>query len=379
MIPSMPRPRPPHLHRETNRHGKAVWYIRVAKGSRTRIKAEYGTPEFDAAYRSAVMGERPQGPGKAARGTLGWLFDLYRQTTAWTDFAQSTRYKREKIMMRVLATAEHQPVSAINEAAVIAGRERRAATPAAAQAFVDTLHGLFKWAVSMKLAASDPTLNVKVKTRSKRKGGYPPWTDEDMAKFEARWPRGTRERVIFDILAYTGLRIGDVTILGRQHLKPRTIVIDGQPVRQTVISIDSEKTGMRVELPLLPQLKETLDVGPTGDLAFIVTRRGTPWTKGALGTEFVAAARAAGVVGKSAHGMRKAAATRAAENGATERELEAIFGWSGGRMATLYTKSANRGRLAAGAIGKLNRPETENRTSIPAPTAEVRAGNRKSK
>ena len=76
--------------------------------------------------------------------------------------------------------------------------------------------------------------------------------------------------------------------------------------------------------------------------------------------------------------MRKAAATRAAENGAAERELEAIFGWSGGRTATLYTKSASRGRLAAGAIGKLDRAETENRTSIPAPTAEVRAGNRKS-
>jgi hypothetical protein len=27
---------------------------------------------------------------------------------------------------------------------------------------------------------------------------------------------------------------------------------------------------MRVELPLLPQLKETLGAGPTGDLAFIV-------------------------------------------------------------------------------------------------------------
>ena len=86
----------------------------------------------------------------------------------------------------------------------------------------------------------------------------------------------------------------------------------------------------------------------------------------------MAAANAAGVIGKSAHGMRKAAATRAAENGATERELEAIFGWSGGRMATLYTRSANRSRLAAGAIGKLDRAETENRTSIPAPMAEVR-------
>jgi integrase len=42
-----------------------------------------------------------------------------------------------------------------------------------------------------------------------------------LARFEAYWPRGTRERVLFDILAYTGLRIGDVATLGRQHLKQR--------------------------------------------------------------------------------------------------------------------------------------------------------------
>lgn len=361
----MPRPRPPHLHREANRHGNVVWYVRVGKGPRIRIRAEYGTPDFEAAYQSAISGERTRGPGKAARGTLGWLFHLYRQTTSWTDLAKSTRYKRERVMMRVLATAEHEPITAIDEAAIIAGRERRAATPASAQAFIDTLHGLFKWAVSVKLAKSDPTLNVKVKTKSKRRGGYPPWTDDDMAKFEARWPRGTRERVMFDILTYTGLRIGDVAALGRQH------------VRDGVIKIDSEKTGMRVEIPMLAPLKATIEAGPTGDLAFIVTRRGTPFNKGALGTAFVQAARAAGVRGKSAHGLRKAAATRAAENGATERELEAIFGWSGGRMATLYTRSANRSRLAAGAIGKLDRAGTENRTSIPAPMAEVRDKNRK--
>ena len=79
-------------------------------------------------------------------------------------------------------------------------------------------------------------------------------------------------------------------------------------------------------------------------------------------------------------GFRAACGTPEFEeaNGATGRELEAIFGWSGGRMATLYTKSANRSRLAAGAIGKLDRAETENRTSIPAPSAEVRAEIRKS-
>jgi hypothetical protein len=46
-------------------------------------------------------------------------------------------------------------------------------------------------------------------------------------------------------------------------------------------------------------------------------------------------------------------------------ELEAIFGWAAGQMAALYTPSANRRALAADAMKKLFRTETE--TSIPAP------------
>jgi integrase len=362
IIPPAPAPARPgrRPYRQITRHGAPVWYVRVGKGPRIRIRAEYGTPEFQDAYQTAIKGESPRPGARAAKGTLGWLFDLYRQTSAWSDLAPSTRYKREKIMMRVLATAGHEPVSAINEAAIIVGRERRAATPASAQAFIDTLHGLFKWAVKSKFAAVDPTLNVKVETKPKRKGGYPPWTDEDMALYEARWPRGTRERLLFDILTYTGLRIGDVARLGRQH------------VRNGIIRIDTEKTGMRVTIPMLAPLKATIEASQTGDLAYIVTRRGTPWNKGALGTYFSDSAKAAGIRGKSAHGMRKAAATRAADNGATEREMEAIFGWSGGRMATLYTRSANRDRLAAGAIDKLDRRETETGTSIPSPEDKVR-------
>jgi len=56
---NMPRPRPPHLHREITRHKKPVWYVRVGKGPRIRIKAEYGTPEFDAGYQAALSGNKP--------------------------------------------------------------------------------------------------------------------------------------------------------------------------------------------------------------------------------------------------------------------------------------------------------------------------------
>jgi hypothetical protein len=51
--------------------------------------------------------------------------------------------------------------------------------------------------------------------------------------------------------------------------------------------------------------------GPRGDLAFIVGKNGKPLTKESFGNEFKTACRQAGVPG-SAHGVRKIAATRAA-------------------------------------------------------------------
>ena len=64
---------------------------------------------------------------------------------------------------------------------------------------------------------------------------------------------------------------------------------------------------------------------------------------------------AAGLTNRSAHGLRKAAATVAAENGATEAELDAIFGWTDRRMASHYTKAANRKKLAHRGVAKLER------------------------
>ena len=126
-------------------------------------------------------------------------------------------------------------------------------------------------------------------------------------------------------------------------------------------------------LPILPVLARTLEAGPCGDLTFVTGANGKPLTKERFGNMFKQACRAAGVPG-SAHGVRKIAATRAAENGATVAELEAIFGWHGGTMASHYTRDANRVRLAKEAMHKLANDE---RTSIPAPSRQVRAPERK--
>lgn len=358
----MPRPRPPHLQKETSRHGNVVWYVRVGKGKRIRIKADYDTPEFKEAYLAALAGERPVPLQKAAKGTLEWLWMLYRQSSSWLDLSRATRRQRENIMSHVLKTAGKEALSSIHKGTIIAGRDRRAATPSQAKNFLSTMRGLFSWALDAGLVATDPTQGVK-RPRKTKSQGFPPWADEEIVKFEKHWPRGTRQRVMFDIFLYTGLRRGDAARVGKQHL------------RNGAISIDTEKTGMRVTIPILPELQKTLDAGPTGDLAFIGNAlNGNPLTKETLGNFFREACVAAGI-DKSAHGLRKAAATNAANRGATVSELEAIFGWAGGQMASLYTRSADRQALSTGAASKLSRAESE--TSIPAPRNKVRAKTQK--
>ena len=217
------------------------------------------------------------------------------------------------------------------------------------------MRGLFRWAKGAGLVKVDPTAGVHNPKR-RTTDGFIAWAEEHAAAYEARWPIGTRQRVWLDVLLYTGLRRGDAVLLGRQHVRAG--------------SIKTEKSGFTLEVPvlILPVLQETIDAGPCGDLAFIAGANGRPLTKESFGNEFKAACKEAGVPG-SAHGVRKLAATRMANNGATESHLMAVFGWTDPKMAAHYTRTANRRKLAAQSIHMLN----ASGTSIPAPLHPVRA------
>ena len=58
MMDGMPRPRPPYLSHEVTRHGRMVWYVR-RNGKRIRLRAEFGTPEFDAEYQAGIRHRIP--------------------------------------------------------------------------------------------------------------------------------------------------------------------------------------------------------------------------------------------------------------------------------------------------------------------------------
>jgi integrase len=355
---SMPKKRPQFIVSEISRHGRRRWYFRRGKGARIRLPDEYDTPEFWNAYHKALTGEElpPTSNAKGRAGTLKWLIDAYRQSGVWQSLALETRRRRERIFLGMIEKSGDKPFAKITRGDIVRGRDKRAATsPASANHFLKAVAGLFGWALEAEHVKLNPCDGVKL--LSLKSDGHRPWTDEEIERFRTRWPLGSRERLALEILIGTGLRRGDAATLGRQHVK------------DDVVTIRTQKTGAVVSFPILPELAEAIATADCGDLAFVAKRNGAPLTVSAFSAMFDAACKSAGV-NASPHGLRKAAARRLAEAGASVAQLEAVFGWTGGAMASLYTRSADRSRLAREAMSKLAKSETG--TNNPSPIQKVR-------
>ncbi len=342
----MPRRRPPFLQRERTRHGAILWYVRRGKGPRIRLKATYDSPDFWAEYRAAVEGVPVATKAGPAAGTLEWGIDRYRASSAWSALSPATRRQRENIYRQVIEAAGSKPITKFDDRHIVEARDRRASRPHGANNFLKSMRSFFAWAADPKggaLVKKDPTAGIAL-LGSRNANGYHTWTEEEVARFEARWPLGTRERLALDVLLYTGLRRGDAVRVGPPHLR------DG------VISFPAtEKTGAPVIIPLLEPLRVSIAATKPRGLTFIETEHGRPYRKESFGNWFRDAARAAKCPG-TAHGLRKAGATRAADNGASAHQLMAIFGWTTLKQAETYTRMADRKRNAmAGAQAMLPR------------------------
>jgi integrase len=365
-MPDMPRPRPPHLQRHVTRHGKEAWYVRVGRGPLIRIRGDYGSAEFMAAYHAAVAGQAPKAPPARDTRSLAWLIDRYRESAIWAGMKPSTRRQREAIFRQIVASAGDKPYAAIDAGHIADARDRRRETPNQANHVLKTLRGLFRWAAEGGFVAADPTKGVAlVKARTE---GHLTWTSADIDAFEARWPIGTRQRLAMAILAYTGLRRGDAVRLGRQHVQ-KIIVTgdDGSPREIEAFALTLEKTGERVTIPIAPALAEIIAATPSKGLTYLETAYGRPQTKAGFGNWFRSACDAAKVPG-TAHGLRKALATRAAERGATELELAAMFGWRGIGTSSIYTRAARQGQLAAQGFRRATGAKGEQSMLLPAAT-----------
>lgn len=329
--------RPPYILREKTRHDRYVWYFRVDDGPRIRLPDEYGTDEFWRAYHAALEGKRLVNPPRRPDnnpGTLRWLIQQYKQSAHFASLAQSTRENRDRIFASIDDTGGDLRIEEIDRQMLMAGRDRRAATPAAANHFLKAMSVLMEFALEAGFIDHNPVRDVK-KVSSKTEG-FHTWTVAEVEAYEARHPVGTMARLAMDLMLYTGLRRSDVVRVGRQHIAGDVLSI--QPVKT------QRSSGVTVTVRILPALAESISMTETGEKTLLVSGWNRSFAVKGFGNWFRDRCDEAGVPG-SAHGLRKAAATRCAENGATASELMAMFGWTTLQEAERYTRAAERKML----------------------------------
>jgi integrase len=225
----------------------------------------------------------------------------------------------------------------------------------------------------------DPTIGLKSgKAKASREsGGWVPWTEEDMAKYRARWPLGTEARLMFDILHYTHLRLGDASRFGPEHLQ-RTL-------KTMMVRVATEKSKGRTTatLPVHRDFAVSLAAARnagilgTGEVftGKLVKGEIMPMNKKAWAAKFKKFARLAGVnePKKNCHGVRKARAEVAAYSDCTEGQMMAMFGWRDHKMPALYIAKASLDKLAIGGMAKIEAyDQTENIADLAMPIDQNR-------
>jgi integrase len=295
-----------------------------------------------AAYHAALAAEPPPiGATKTPPGSMTALVVSWYASAEFARLAPSSKATYRRIVERFLADHGRKLVADLESKHVRSLLDTKAGTPAAANRLLSILKLLMRHAVERGWRADDPTLHIRKVRYSK--APYPQWTEEDIARFEARWPLGTRARLALALLLYTGQRRSDVIRMGRQH------------IRDGLLEVTQAKTNTRLGIPIHPALQAALDACPVDHLTFLMTEQGRPFASGnAFYNWFVDCARKAGLAeGLSPHGLRKSIGRRLVEAGCTPHQVAAITGHKTLSEVERYTRDANQEGMARTAIGRI--------------------------
>jgi len=214
----------------------------------------------------------------------------------------------------------------------------QAHSPATANGLRKILRALMGHAIAIGLRADDPTVGVK--KIANKTDGHHSWAEEEIERYEARHPVGSKARLALCLLLYTGQRRGDAIRMGRQH------------IRDGILHITQEKTGAKLAIPVHRVLAAEIAAAGGGSLSFLTTEYGRPFVATGFSHKFRTWCDEAGLSHCSAHGLRKAAARRLAEAGATTHEIAAITGHASLKEVERYTRAVDQQRLAAAAMRK---------------------------
>jgi integrase len=315
-----------------------------------------GTPwseDFMRQYAAALDGVKARASNIGAARTKPGSFDAlcvsYYRSPDFRGLRPSTQSARRNILEPFRLAHGSKPVKGLHRQHITAVIGAKADKPEAANHLLKTLRIILGYAVTQGMLDSNPAAGIK-KYRSQGEGHHS-WSESEIAQFEQRHPIGSKARLALALGLYTAQRKSDVLRMGWQH------------VNGDAIAVRQQKTDRALLIPMHPQLVAALASVPRGNLTFLMTEHGAPFTPNGFGNWWRDRCNDAGLPHCSFHGLRKAAATRLANAGCSVDQVKAITGHRSLAEVARYTKAADQQRLARQALGIQLKMEGEQKLS----------------
>lgn len=275
----------------------------------------------------------------------------YYRSPEFCGLKAITQTEYRQLIERLRVDYGKLPIRLLERRHIKALMANKAATPMAANNFLKVMRILLNCAVDLQLIASNPAAGIK---RYRQKGdGFPTWTEAEVAQFRATYAIGTKPRLALELLLGTGQRRSDVVRFGWQHLDGHDLVLRQSKTDRPQRMIDRHN----------PQLEAALASVPRTNLTFLLDDHGRPFEPRNFGNWFRRHCAEAGLKGRSAHGVRKTAATRIVNAGGSTEQGKAFTGHRSHEFDR-YTRDADQARLAREALrlvqAHLEQNETQN-------------------
>lgn len=348
----MPRKFPMHVDRN---FVKGRWYysFRVGKGPRTRLPGVPGSDEFEEAYAAALNGKVERKKAAATQfpaRSIGALITEYYASPAFAGHRPNTKRGYRSRLEAIRKDHGQRSVAGMTrdgiEKAIL---QPYADRPGAYRDTVKKLRILVQFAMtrSPPWLTRDPTVGIDKPKGSEIRS----WTEAEIEQFEKRWPIGTKQRLAFALMLFTGQRRSDV------HRMTWADIDAGR------IRVVQQKTGTKLQIRIHAALARVLDAANRDHVTILNTAYGRPFTVDGFSGFMRDAIRDAGLpLDAQPHGLRKAAGRRLAEAGATAHQIMAVLGHKTLAEAERYTREADQQRLADEGIGKVEAQKRNRRS-----------------
>jgi integrase len=333
-----------YVNEYLDRHGKVRRYFRRPGSRAMPLPGLPGSIEFNRAYEAALatVAPPPPSPAHLVAGSLEEVVRGYYRSAAFANLSPTTQATYRTALKPILAEHGHRLVRDLPDDTarrIIEGIG--ADRPGMANLTLSVMSQVMTYAIKTKVRRDNPFAGLE----RYKLGTIHTWTEEEIAKFEGHWLPGTRERLAFALLLYTGQRGGDVCQMVRSDLVEGRIRVVQDKARKGIVK--------KLLIPIHPALARVLNAGPVVGMHHLITDAKGQRLK-QLTDLIEAAVKRAGLPDRCvAHGLRKAALRRLAEAGATAKQIMAVSGHKTLAMVQLYIEDAEQRLLADSAIAKL--------------------------